>query len=293
MTDLFVPSAAAETASLISASELHQWLQSNSQVLVLDVRKSLFYLLGHIPGARNIWRPDYEADESEYPCKGMRASKEKMKSLLGKLGATASTRLVLYDDQNCLDVARVWWLLKLYGHDQVYLLDGGLSAWKLAGFSTSIKPVLSSTPEAFNFTGTAYPEYLAELEEVKQLPRQNTVLLDVRSSDEFSGENRMTGAFRKGRIPGSVWLEYSHSVNKQGFLNTSELQQLFSSRGITPEKEIIVYCQSGIRSSHTHFVLTQLLKYPKVKNYDGSWVEWSWHKQLPVETGQPLVKEKP
>ncbi|AMO55344.1 sulfurtransferase [Endozoicomonas montiporae] len=271
--------------TLISAAELNQWLQSDQDVLVLDVRKSLFYFLGHIPGARNIWRPDYEADASEYPYKGMRASQQKMASLLGKLGATSSSKIVLYDDSNGLDAARVWWILKLYGHDQVYLLNGGLRAWKQARFSTSIKPAFMPSKAQFEFKGTRHPEYLAELKQIRQLPQQNTVLLDVRSADEFNGITRLQGAFGKGRIPDSVWLEYSNSINASGFVAVNELQQLFSDHGITPEKEIIVYCQSGVRSAHTHFVLTELLKYPNVKNYDGSWVEWSWYRQLAVETG--------
>lgn len=260
-------------------------MHSDNPLLILDVRQSMSYLLGHIPGALNIWRPDYEADDSDYPYTGMRASKNKMQDLLGSLGATSSTRIVLYDDYQALDAARVWWILKLYGHDQVYLLNGGINAWKLAGFSINHKPSSVPVRQSFKFTGQAHSDYLAELDKVKTSPDKETILLDVRSADEFTGKTRKSGAFRKGRIPGSIWLEYRHSVNKQGFLSLNELQQLFYKHGITPDKNIVVYCQSGVRSAHTHFVLTQLLNYPKVKNYDGSWIEWSWHKQLPVESG--------
>ena len=285
MSSLFNPSIASESAALVSASELQQWMQSDKQLLILDVRQSVFYLLGHIPGSHNIWRSEYEADDTDYPYSGMRASKTKMQRLLGKLGATSTTRIVLYDDHEGMDAARVWWILKLYGHDHAYLLNGGLSAWKRNGFSSSLK--LSSTPtkQSFQFTGKAHHDYLSQLGSVKQSSRKETVLLDVRSLDEYTGKTRKSGAYRKGRIPGSVRLEYNHSINKQGFLNPKDLQQLFTQHGITPDKEIIVYCQSGVRSAHTHFVLTQLLHYPRVKNYDGSWIEWSWHKSLPLESG--------
>ena len=103
------------------------------------------------------------------------------------------------------------------------------------------------------------------------------------------GRKKKSGAFRKGRIPHSRWFEFKLALNKNGFLPAEELRQLFNRHGVTAEHQIITYCQSGVRSANTLFVLKELLHYPQVSNYDGSWIEWSWYKQLPIEAGQPSV----
>ena len=289
LANLFRPagSHAGPSPALISVAELKTLQDASTTTLILDVRSTMHYLLAHVPGARNIWRPEYEADEKEYPYAGMRASQIKMERLLSELGATHQTRIVLYDEREGMDAARFWWLLKLYGHDRVSLLDGGLAAWKKQG--NPIRRGMEKQPEStlYRFQGTAHPAYLADMETIRKRS-VNTVILDVRSYEEFTGKKRKSGAYRKGRIPGSLWLEYKQSLGAEGFLDQQSLGRLFAEHNITPEQTIIVYCQSGVRSAHTHFVLTQLLDYPKVKNYDGSWVEWSWHGDLPIESGPVL-----
>lgn len=272
---------------LISVSKLNTLLESSEPVLVLDLRPGIYYLLGHLPGAHNLWRPDYEADETEYPYGGMRASRVKMEWVLSRLGVTDDTHIVLYDERENLDAARFWWLLRLYGHNRVSLLDGGLAAWKKQGNPVHMGKVKMPGPTVYQFRGTPHPEYLADINTVRDHSAE-AVILDVRSYEEFTGSKRRSGAFRKGRIPGSVWLEYKGSLGKDGFLEPQALRKLFTGHNVSPDKTVIVYCQSGVRSAHTHFVLSQLLNYPNVKNYDGSWVEWSWHKELPMESGPVL-----
>ena len=284
-----VVSCADTSPALISVQKLQTLQNSSSATLVLDIRTSMNYLLGHVPGAHNIWRPDYEADDDEYPYGGMRASKTRIEGLLSKLGATPDTHIVLYDEHEDMDAARFWWLLKLYGHDQVSLLDGGLVAWKKQGNPVQMGREKIPVSAEYRFKGGPHPEYLADMETVRKRSA-NTVILDVRSYEEFTGRKRLSGAYRKGRIPGSVWLEYKHSLGVEGFLDQQSLRKLFAEHNVSPDQTIIVYCQSGVRSAHTHFVLTQLLKYPDVKNYDGSWVEWSWHGELPLESGPVLQR---
>lgn len=277
----------------MSAERAHFILENESNVLLLDVRQRVKYLLGHIPGAHNIWRPAFQANEDDYPFSGMRADKAKMEKLLSRLGADSNTTILLYDDQTGADAARFWWILKLYGHDKVSLIDNGLKGWTQQNFPTQLKPPKTPAGNQFTFASKPHPQYLAELEQVKEATKgKSRLILDVRSQDEYSGKTRKSGAHRKGRIPGSIWLEYNQTLNDTGFLHTKELEELFNSAGVTKDKEIIIYCQSGVRSAHTLFVLTQLLGYRNVKNYDGSWIEWSWHKNLPLETGSSTVITK-
>ena len=286
LTSLFGPATGyAQTVPvLLSVTELKALLGSSEPVLVLDVRPVMYFLMGHLPNARQVWRPEYEAEDGDYPFGGMRASRNRMERLLSRQGATRRTHIVVYDEREGLDAARFWWLLKLYGHDKVSLLNGGISAWKKQGQAVRMGARSLPKPSQYRFQGKAHPEYLAGLEQV-QHRSGNTVVLDVRSYDEFSGKTRKSGAYRKGRIPGSIWLEYNASLGKDGFLPIEKLKQLFAEHNVTPDKTVIVYCQSGVRSAHTHFVLTQLLGFSHVENYDGSWIEWSWNRQLSIDKG--------
>ncbi len=243
--------------------------------------------MGHIPHAENLWRPAYQADESEFPVPGMRANTRKMEKLLSRMGATQATRIILYDDQGNTDSARLWWILKLYGHRHVLILNGGLGLWKKSGYPVTLKIFNRLPVSEYHFESkSGEPGLLAELADVKkQRSDQGTIILDVRSKNEFNGKKRKSGAIRKGRIPNSVWLEHSLTHNQDGFLDKPQLEQLFFQKGITPNKGIITYCQSGVRSALTLFVLRELLGFPWVSNYDGSWIEWSHYSDLPLSTG--------
>ncbi len=285
-----VMSVPVHANAVLSLDDLEQKIRQASNLLLLDVRPKFRFLLGHIPGAHNIWRPAFQADADDYPYSGMRASREKLSELLSRLGATPKTEIVLYDDQQGMNAARLWWLLKLYGHDQVSILDGGLSVWEKHKKKLNFKSPQTPERSNYQFTGTPHPQWLAEMEQVKsiQAKKENVALLvDVRSLDEFTGKTIKSGAYRHGRIPGSIWFEYKQTVNENGFLDKERLRHLFLSAGITPDKEIVVYCQSGVRSAHTLFVLSEILGYSRIKNYDGSWIEWSWMRELPVVQGPP------
>ena len=287
--DILAESTDSQQHSLISVKQFQGLQNSGSSWLVIDVRPRMYFSLGHIPGAFNLWRPDYEAEEDEYPFSGMRASPEKMEQLLSNLGVTTDTLLVLYDEHNNVDSSRLWWILRLYGHQRVVLLDGGVSAWKEAGHDTVIGYSSPSVKNKSHYrfdVSQAKPEWLAKISDVQELLKnKRSILLDVRTQSEATGKQKKSGAFRKGRIPGSLWFEYDQVVGDEGFHSMRQLQDLFGRAGITPETEIIVYCQSGVRSANTLFVLKELLNYPDVKNFDGSWIEWSYHKELPADTG--------
>lgn len=280
----------ANTKVIMSATEAKELIESDEKVAVIDIRKSAEYLLGHIPEAINLWRPDYSADENEYKFGGMRANTEKFVKLLGEIGIDNDTMVLLYDAKGDYDGARFMWQLEMIGHEKMALIDGGINGWKASGLDTvTAKPEITKTE--YKFDGKEDLSKLATLEDVKAaINDPNVVILDTRSIKEATGEDLKSGAFRKGRIPSSVFIEYKNAINvgegeDTTFKTLEELKALYEAKGITPDKTIIAYCQSGVRSAHTTFVLSHLMGYENVKNYDGSWIEWSFNEDLAVETG--------
>ncbi len=253
------------------------------QVRIIDVRPAERYKQGHIPGAANVWVSDY-ADAN-----GLVPSAERFAALLTKLGVGNGDTVVLYadgDKHGPAYVAHFWWLLDMFGHTAVRTLDGGLEAWQAAGY-----PVLAEAPAAKpgDYRASAADKSkLATKEEVLAAVTSRdpaVVILDVRESVEYLGKESL-GAPRKGRIPGAVWLYWGEALNADKTVkDAAELRELFAHKGITRDKTVITYCQAGVRAAHTTFVLHELLGYENVKNYAGSWLEWSRNKELPIETG--------
>lgn len=280
-----------ETSHIVSATTAANLLETAEDVLLLDIRNAAEYATGHIPGAVNIFRPEYSADSGEYPFGGMRAGKEKMEALLSRLGVTEDTLILAYDGKHSYDAARFWWQLDMYGHDYVKIIDGGTQGWEAAGFDLTMAAADERTPTQYRFLEEPDYSHLASLEEIVAAQDDpNVVILDTRAITEFTGEELKKGAFRKGRIPGAVWVEYKESIQGDTCVKCFEdLRAQFLEAGITRDKTIIAYCQSGVRSSHTTFVLSELLGYPNVKNYEGSWIEYSYNEELPLETGEARV----
>ena len=270
-------------AALIEAAELQARLEEEG-LRIIDFRTMPEYEEGHIPGALQMWRSDIENAAS--PVKGMMASREDMEALLSGLGLRDSDTLILYDANAGCDAARLWWVLQVYGFDKVRLLNGGLHAWNDArGPLTSLQPVLE--PGAFRLPEQGRPELLIQVDSLAMsLAGEDFLIIDARSEVEFSGERKKSGAARAGRIPGSHHRDWAGAVNYHSdkkFMSPEQLQKVY---GLLPEqrdKEVIVYCHSGVRSAHTAFVLTQLLGYPRVRNFDGSWIQWS-----AIDTAQVL-----
>lgn len=197
--------------------------------------------------------------------------------LMGRSGIGPEDRVVLYGDASNWFAAYAYWLLTLYGHRQVALMDGGRQAWEAEGrpYSTeSPAPALVTYP-----VPTADTSVRALQAEVAASLGQ-AALVDVRSEKEFTGEvlappGLSETAQRGGHIPGAVNIPWSQAVGPDGrFKPEAELRQLYASRGVRPDGPVIAYCRIGERSAHTWFVLRELLGYRDVKSYDGSWTEW-------------------
>ena len=273
-------------AALIEYAELSQ-KYSRENYKVIDLRKPEKYRLGHIPNAINIWRTDIVDSEKNYG--GMMAKRAIIESLFGKLGIKNGDQIIIYDDKGLCDAARLWWILDYYGYSKVKLLNGGFTKWKKENRPVSLDNVILEKT-SFTFTNsTDQKTHYADINEVKNaISNPDVILLDTRELEEYTGDFMKKGAYRSGRIPSSSWCNWSETVdykNSTQFKGLEKLKNIYASKGISPDKEIIVYCQSGVRSAHTTFVLTQLLNYPNVKNYDGSWIEWSYFKELSIEKG--------
>lgn len=282
------PVAIASSPYLLSVEEVAALLESPSPPLLIETSVAEIFSTGHIPGAINVWRPDY-ADDENYPFGGMRASREKMAQLLGHLGAKKEALIVVYCTKGSVDAARLQWILRSYGHDRVVIMDGGKAAWQHAGYPLVKAVSTNRVPTDYHFPGPEREDCFASLEEVVAAIRDtNIIIVDAREDYEHLGIPHLSngrvvrhkaGAFAPGAIPGARHLNWSEAVDLHAdhtFKSLADIKHNFLRQGITPDRKIIVYCHSGVRSAHTTFVLRQLLGFPNVKNYDGSWIEWSY-----------------
>ncbi len=265
---------------LINPEQLFLWQQDpDIDCVLIDVRKRKAYEEGHIKGAKQIWRPDIIS--KNYPYGGMRLEKDKMETLMQQLAVNDNSKIVLYDAKGNPDAARVWFLLSIYGYQKVCILNGGITNIGLDKINTEIPEPKTGN---FVFNNKTNAILLANKSDVSAaIADSNTILLDCRTKEEYTGEKRKKGAFRAGHIPTAVNIDYSEAIAYEKasvFRDLKDLKQRFSL--LPKDKNIIVYCQSGVRSALLTFVLKELMGYPSVSNYDGSWIEWSYDKELPV-----------
>ena len=242
------------------------------------------YSQGHIPGAVG-W--DWTSQLSDGVRRDL-ASRDDFSTLLSDSGIGPDTTIVLYGDNNNWFAAFAYWQLKLFGHDDVRILNGGRKYWLDNGL-----PITTDEPSP---TPTRYQ--LSERDDTLRafrddlLPRlgdPGLALVDVRSPAEYNGEiiappGLSETAQRAGRIPGAVSIPWAQTVREDGtFKSPDELRSLYEARGVTPDKDVVAYCRIGERSSHSWFVLHELLGYQRVRNYDGSWTEWGSLIGVPIE----------
>lgn len=271
----------ASSSYLIEVEDLLK-IANTSTIKILDFRKSKFYVKEHIAGALNIWRTDIE--DTSYPYNGMMASKKQIEILFSKLGISNSDTIIIYDDNGLCDSSRLWWILQNYDFTNVKLLHGGINEWKRKNGAISIAvPVPDKT--VFRLPENPSMKYFVAKDVMLQAITNNTIILDTRTDDEFSGKRQKKGAANGGRIPKSKLIDWAVAVDYYGDNKIKSIDELTEIYGQIASKEdtIIAYCHSGVRSAHTTFVLTQLLGYKHVKNYDGSWTEWSHFNDLPIE----------
>src|ERR1700737_5009462 len=265
------------------------WLAANlgrsgMRLVEVDVDPAM-YDKGHIEGAVGWnWRRDLQDQLSRNI-----APKQALEELLGRSGITPDSTIVLYGDNNNWFAAYAYWALKYYGHEKAQLVDGGRVKWEkeTRGYTTEV-PSYEATQ--YRFQGASNEKIRAYRDQVlAQLGKAG--LVDVRSPKEYSGELLapenlpQEGAQRGGHIPTAVSIPWGTAVNADNgtFKSLDDLREIYAGKSITANKPVIAYCRIGERSAHTWFVLHELLGYPDVKNYDGSWTEWGSLIGAPIE----------
>jgi thiosulfate/3-mercaptopyruvate sulfurtransferase len=256
------------------------------KIIEVDYDPENAYKQGHIPGASLIW---WKRDIND-PITRDIVNKKQFEELMSRNGIMPENEVILYGDFNNWFAAFVFWVFKYYGHKNVKIMNGGRKKWEIEK-----KPYAKeeSNISKTNYIAQPPDEGLrAYLYDVRRaLDKHDTVLVDVRSAKEYTGEITappeypMEHAQRGGHIPSAKNIPWATAVNDLDgtFKSVNELKQIYETKQVTPDKDVICYCRIGERSSHTWFVLKYLLGYPQVRNYDGSWTEWGNMIGNPVE----------
>ena len=271
--------------ALVTTAWLAEHL-NDPNVVVAEVDENPdLYDEDHIPGAVKLhWREDLQD-----PVERDLVEKDEFERLMGSLGIGNETTIVLYGDKNNWFAAYAYWYLKIYGHEDVRILDGGRQKWideerELTTAAPQMQPATYTARER-DESIRIYRDAVRE-----SIGADGKALVDVRSPQEYAGDliappgYEQEGAQRAGHIPTAQSIPWAQAVNDDGTFKTAdELRELYASKGVTPGKAVTAYCRIGERSAHTWFVLRELLGYEQVRNYDGSWTEWGNLVDVPIE----------
>jgi thiosulfate/3-mercaptopyruvate sulfurtransferase len=266
---------------LIDPEALAARLGASTPPVLIDTRPAEQFAAGHIAGAVHFDLFGLSLTDTD-PAP-LKAFLWMIEHLFASRGVAADRQVVVYDEQSGIRAARAFWFLELFGHPDVKVLDGGFNAWTAAGLPVAHDAV---APTATEWHGTRRGEVIATWREVAdRIGRDGCRLLDSRTPEEHDGT--LVRAARGGTIPGSIHLEWTHNLDPSGrFKPAAELREMYENAGITPDRDIVTYCQGGYRGAHAYLAL-RLIGYPRVRNYLGSWREWGDRLELPIEVRPP------
>jgi thiosulfate/3-mercaptopyruvate sulfurtransferase len=276
----------AHPEALVSTDWVAEHLDDPNVRIIESNEDPLLYSAGHIPGAVHI---DWVTDLNDHVRRDY-LSKESFEALMSKHGIGNDTMVIFYGDKNNWWACYAFWVFQLFGHTKAAVMNGGRKKWELEEREmTREVPAYDSVP----YTAQQRADYKVRAfrDQVLTHVENQGPLVDVRSPGEFKGEllhmpdYPQEGSIRGGHIPGAKNIPWSKAANEDGsFKSLEELRQLYEGEnGFSEEQNIITYCRIGERSSHTWFVLTYLLGYENVRNYDGSWTEWGNLVGVPIE----------
>jgi thiosulfate/3-mercaptopyruvate sulfurtransferase len=282
--------------ALITVQELKHLLDAGDpSLVVIAAEGSAGYRTGHIPGAYQLDRPDYEAPPgTQNDVKGNLIGAAGFTELARRIGINRDSTVVVYDAK--VDATRLWWAFAYYGKFDVRVLDGGIKAWNEAGYPVEIlAPDAPARPGNF-VAKVALPHLRVDTADIAAIRHHPAAQLwDNRSLEEFTGEKQEKGASRAGRIPGSrhgEWTLFKKRENRSEWLTAADIQPLLDKLGFDPEKEQYFYCQSGVRTTQVLFALyLSGWRLEKLHNYDSSWIGWSKDAGLPLEAGVPSAED--
>lgn len=272
---------------LVSTEWVAEHLHDPNVRMIESNEDPLLYPSKHIPGAVQV---DWTLDLND-PVRRDYLRKAGFEALMSRIGVTPETLVVFYGDKNNWWATYAYWVFQLFGHSNAKVMDGGRAKWEKEG-----RPMDRVVPQypatTYNAPDRDDVHIRAFRDQVLKHVEAGGPLVDVRSPAEYSGEKLhmpeypQEGALRGGHIPGAKNVPWSRAVNPEDgtFKTAEELRQIYEGeQGLAPDGDIIAYCRIGERSSHTWFVLTHLLGYPNVRNYDGSWTEWGNLVDVPIE----------
>jgi thiosulfate/3-mercaptopyruvate sulfurtransferase len=200
--------------------------------------------------------------------------------LLGHLGVNYDKTVVFYQETSGFKATRGFWFLEYFGHQDAHILDGGINAWKEAGFPISTDPVDTVASE-FEVKEMMAERIASASDILGSLKNPGICILDTRSDEEYTGQ--LIRSARGGAIPNAIHIEWKKNLDENGqYKPAADLKSMYEGRGITSDKLVIPYCQGGYRSAHAYLAL-RLIGYPRVRNYVGSWKEWGDREDLPIE----------
>lgn len=264
---------------LIAPAELAERLAHGGRPRVIDARPASRFVAGHVPGALHL--DAFGVSLIDTRPAPLRAWEWIMQHLLELRGVVRDEPVVVYEDDSGMRAARLVWMLTLFGHPDVRLLDGGFGRWSAERRAIE-REAVAEPSAASTLVVARRPEVMATVEDVvRALDDPAVAIVDARSRAEFTGD--LVRAARGGAIPGAVHLEYTANLTADGrYRAPSELRSLYEALGVGPEREVITYCQGGYRAAQSWIALT-LAGYPRVRSYVGSWNEWGNRTDLPIE----------